>query len=346
MRIAFLVSQLTMGGGERQLVRTAAHLATQGGDVLVVSTNPGRQAIDAELAAPVPGLRFEVLDQPGHAARLRAARRAVRDAAPEVLVGWLKAGGPWAWAITESLPGTSLRLAERTRLGNYTRTWRTARLLMARRADRVVTNSRGAAREWRDALPALDVRVAPNFPPPRTDLLRWPNDEPVRLALIGRLVPAKAIPVALEALAIARTRGVALTLTVVGRDRDAGRTAARLRTLADELGVSPWVDWRPPDLSSLRQVRSFADVVVMSSIHEGSSNVVAEALGAGLPVVATEAVEPPWAGIEYATAPPGDAAALAQLLVDRAWEATSIAEGAWESWERAAGDAATEAWLG
>ena len=346
MRIAFLTSQLTIGGGERQLVRTADHLARAGAEVLVISTTPSLQALDLELGGPEGTPAHVVgIDEPTRRRRLDAARRLLRATSPDVLVGWLRSATVWAPLLGAAAGIPTLRLAERTTLDAYPPAWRRARLLAARRADRVVANAEHAAEQWRRAAPWVDVRVAPNLPPPLLAPIRQPDGDAVRFVLVGRLVPAKGVDVAIDALARACAAGLDAELVVVGRDYDGGATSAALRRRADEQGVGSRLELRPPDLRGVADVRPFADVLLVPSRWEGSSNVLAEGLAAGLPVLASEAVVAPWPGISFPTAPIGDAEALAEHMVGRAWEATSVGAGTFAEWARAAGGEAEAAWL-
>lgn len=347
MRLAFLTSQLTVGGAERQLVRTAAHLAGAGAEVLVVSTTPARTALDAERVdlAALPGLRVVTVDASSRRARLTEADRVLRAARPDVLVGWLQSATVWGPALAVAARIPTFRLAERNALSGYSRPWRHGRVMAARYGDRVVANSESAAAEWRAAAPWADVRYARNFPPPVFDPPPGGRDGPVRLVVVGRLVHQKGIDTAIDALALARARGLDAELTVVGRDYDGGRTSAMLADRVRAAGVDAAVRWRAPDLQGVSDVRAFADVLLVPSRWEGNSNVLAEGLAAGLPVLATDAVATPSPGISFPTVPADDADAMAAAMVGRAWESTSVEHGVWNDWATAAGREAERAWF-
>lgn len=135
-----------------------------------------------------------------------------------------------------------------------------------------------------------------------------------RLIYVGRLADVKGIGVLLEALAMIKRKFPQVTLDIVGDGPD----RASLETRANELGLSENVIFH--GYRSQAQVREHfadADVFVMSSFAEGVPVVLMEALGAGVPAVATriagigELVED---GINGLIVPPGDVHALANKV--------------------------------
>jgi len=346
VRIALLISQLTLGGAERQLVRTAAALAADGAghEVFVLANHPGLGAVEAEAPPTLPNLRFDALAVSGRRAKVAATRHRLRSFAPDVVVGWLRASWVLGGVLHEIDRRPSLYLAERNALASYPPTWRRAKVLVARRADRIVANSEEAAGEWRSVSSRFDVRVAQNFPPPRRAVATRQGEGPRRLVVVGRLEQVKGIDVAVRALAEARGAGADLELVVVGRDDEHGAALQRYRDLALSLGVDAAIEWRPPSKTWLDDVAGTVDGVLIPSRSEGSSNVLAEALAAGVPVLATTGVHAPRAGMAYAQALAGDPTDLARLLVDEAWTASRVEPGAFDAWEREAADQAVAAW--
>ncbi len=107
---------------------------------------------------------------------------------------------------------------------------------------------------------------------------------------VGRLAPNKAIEDALAALLVARAHGdEGAELEVVGRPVVPSYTAA-LRQYADELGLRGAVAFRGA-LSDEELAASLAraDVLVVTSRHEGFGVPVLEAMASGVPVVANDA---------------------------------------------------------
>jgi len=126
---------------------------------------------------------------------------------------------------------------------------------------------------------------------------REDHDRP-HLLTWGLLGPGKGIEWALRAMALLRDLSPAPVYTVAGRTHpkvleqfgDAYRDS--LKALAGTLGVTEDVTWRDEYLDQaelFRLIRS-ADVVVLpyDSTEQVTSGVLIEAVGAGVPVVATE----------------------------------------------------------
>jgi glycosyltransferase involved in cell wall biosynthesis len=136
----------------------------------------------------------------------------------------------------------------------------------------------------------------------------------------GRLAPEKGFNQVIEALGTPplRERNVELIIAGDGPSRD------ELATLAAQRGLAARVHLLG-HRADLPGVLKAADAFVVSSLHEGMSNVLMEAMALGLPCVAT-----PVGGVEEllaqgaaglvveASAPEPIAAALGQLLDDPA----------------------------
>ena len=130
------------------------------------------------------------------------------------------------------------------------------------------------------------------------------------LAFAGRLGPAKALDVALRALA--RVDGVGLVLAGDGPER------ARLEALAGELGLSGRVRFAGPlpreDVLGLFRA---ADAALLSSAWENFPHSVVEALAVGTPVISTAVggvAEVVQDGVNGLLVPAGDVERLAQAI--------------------------------
>jgi glycosyltransferase involved in cell wall biosynthesis len=156
--------------------------------------------------------------------------------------------------------------------------------------------------------------------PPGVDTVRFaPTDPPAEhlVLLAGRLVWEKGHQDLLRALALLRERGKDVRALVVG----AGPEEERLEAHAADLGVTDLVEWRrsvPYPEMPLLYAR--ASAVVLPSLptvmwEEQFGMVLAEALAAGVPVLASQSGAIPevlaGAGTLF---PPGDWLRLAELL--------------------------------
>jgi glycosyltransferase involved in cell wall biosynthesis len=163
------------------------------------------------------------------------------------------------------------------------------------------------------------------------------GDGSLRLLLVGHWTPRKGILAALDALARVRPQ---VTLDLVGdQDRDPAYaehvwSALRAPSLAGRVRVHGHVS--QPALATLF---ADADALLLSSTHEGYGMVLAEALAAGLPIVATRVGAVPEVvrdGFEAVLVPPGDAAALARAIEQLAADPTERRHRAELARERAA----------
>lgn len=186
-----------------------------------------------------------------------------------------------------------------------------------RRSTRVVCVSEAMAADVRRLFPERAAHVSAILNGVDDHFLRLPeksnNDEGgLRLLAIGSLVKGKGFDVLLRALAGAR--GQDWTLDLVGE----GPEQRRLAELARSLGLADrvrFVGALPPD--DIPGMFAHSDLFVMASFNEGRSNVVLEAMAAGMPIVATRipgVLELVTNGEHGWLVPPGDAQGLAASL--------------------------------
>lgn len=143
-------------------------------------------------------------------------------------------------------------------------------------------------------------------------------DGPLRLLLVGRLVPVKAIDLLIEACALLREQQVAFTCRIVGD----GPERHRLRQLIGRLGLGDAVELlgtRYPD--EVARLYDWSQVVVLSSRSEGTPMTIIEAMAKARPVVAPRLTAIPEMVTEGCTGllfEPGSAADLAAKLAQLA----------------------------
>jgi glycosyltransferase involved in cell wall biosynthesis len=199
----------------------------------------------------------------------------------------------------------------RVALLRRTRTW------AVRQARHVFTPSaylRGLVIGWGVSADAVTVNPnpAPELPPlpPRDELRAELGFDRPTLAFAGRLMAAKALDVALEALALVSEA----RLAIVGDGPD----RAELERQRDALGLDGRVRFIG-GLSREGVLRVFkaADAVLLSSRWENFPHVIVEALAVGTPVVATSVGGVPEVvrdGENGLLVPAGDAEALAEAI--------------------------------
>lgn len=132
------------------------------------------------------------------------------------------------------------------------------------------------------------------------------------LGAVGRLHPVKGLADLLQAVAGLRSAYPHVRLLLVGD----GPLRAELERQAAALDISETVIFTGAQ-KDVPAILSALDVLVLPSLAEGLSNVLLEAMAAGLPVVATAVGGTPELVIDGETGrlvPPQDAASLAQAI--------------------------------
>jgi glycosyltransferase involved in cell wall biosynthesis len=127
--------------------------------------------------------------------------------------------------------------------------------------------------------PEVAASERPAAPRDRAEGARW--------LAVGRVAPNKALEHAITALAVTRQHSdSAATLHVIGRPVTDTYEPA-LRRLVDELGLTDAVTFAGyASDAAVADAYTWSDVLVVTSEHEGFCVPVAEAMAAGLPVVA------------------------------------------------------------
>lgn len=105
---------------------------------------------------------------------------------------------------------------------------------------------------------------------------------PLRVSFVGRLVPVKALPLLLQAMAQLRQDGVAVTLDVVG----SGPMERPWRAEAARLGLADRVDWLGAlDAAGVARVIQASHVFCLPSVRESGGAVLLEAMACARPVI-------------------------------------------------------------
>jgi glycosyltransferase involved in cell wall biosynthesis len=323
-RLAFLITSLSWGGAQVQLVRLARELKLRGWDVRVVSMlEPGVFADELHQAdIPVDSL-FMSRGVPAPSGIFKLASILHRWN-PTVLCSFMyhanllgRAAGRLVGVpvIVSSIRNENLGNRMRERIDRLTN-WA---------SDAITTNStlaaagltqRGVVAPGRLLVIPNSIQVDryaknPGIRPRQRLELGIGNDEFLWLS-VGRLEQDKDHENLLAAMGLLDGKGIRASVRVAGEgpDRD------RLEAAAAELNLQDRVKF----LGTLRDLRPLyhaADGFVLPSRREGLPNVIMEALASGLPVVASrvggvpELVHEGESGI---LVPPRDAEALAAAM--------------------------------
>lgn len=137
---------------------------------------------------------------------------------------------------------------------------------------------------------------------------------PPYVLYVGNIAPHKNLIRLVEAFALCEPRTATLVIRGSGR---AGHVATVRRRIA-ELGLGPWIDWRPyEDASALPDLYRGARALVLPSLYEGFGLTALEAMACGTPVIATRAASvPEVVGDAALMVDPLDVRALAAAIAD------------------------------
>lgn len=147
----------------------------------------------------------------------------------------------------------------------------------------------------RDLSQYLDTRSAAVIPPVSARLplfqrpaLTFSETQPLRILILGRIVPHKRVEHGIQMLAELRRRGLSVDLDVVGSCHNAVY-AGFLEHQAQSLGVSDSVHmWGMLSDASVAERFAQASVLLVASEHEGFCVPVLEAMHLGVPAVVRE----------------------------------------------------------
>jgi glycosyltransferase involved in cell wall biosynthesis len=324
MRIALVISALGAGGAERVIIGLANAWVARGREVTLITFEPPGTTPYYELDERVVLRQLGVVSTARPiwrairqgARRVRALRQVLRAIEPDLTISFLAKINVLTVLAARGL-ALPVIVSERNNpeRQRFRATWRWLRARLYGVAYCVVTPSRGVLETFPGAIRARG-RVIPN-PVDLTPRRRLSGTR--RLVAVGRLVPQKGFDLLLQAFARIARAHPDWTLTIWGE----GDQRSRLETLRAELGLREQVQL--PGLTGRPgQWVEEAEIFVLSSRFESFGNVVAEAMVAGLPVVAFDC---PWGpgeilrdGEDGLLVPPEDvealAAALRRLILD------------------------------
>lgn len=312
-RVVHVTGCLEMGGQEKLLIEFARHADRRRFELRFVSL-AGRGALAADLEAL--GWPVTALDAPP----------GLRPGLVGTLVRLFRAWGAQVVHTHNERPliyaAPAAKLARVRRVihtkhgrgtGNSRRQlWLTA--LAARFANEFVGVADDCARlAVAQGVPARRVRTLHNGIDTRRFAYRGPcPDGPA--VLVARLCPEKDVPTLLDAVALAVSRRPDFRLQIAGD----GICLPELRRRAAELNLDGHVAFLGM-VDDVPALLAGARLLVLSSISEGVSLTLLEAMACGLPVIATRVGGTPEVVADGATGllvPPRDPSALAAALLE------------------------------
>jgi len=138
-------------------------------------------------------------------------------------------------------------------------------------------------------------------------------DRPLRVSFVGRLVPVKALPLLLQAMARLRQEGMAVALDVVGD----GPMIIPWREEAAALGLANCVQWHGAlPAAGVAEVMRRSHVFCLPSVRESGGAVLLEAMACARPVIGMDFGGPAEVvdeAVGWKVAMPDEAAAIVGL---------------------------------
>ena len=289
LRVALLAGTLGRGGAEKQLAYAACALQDAGVRLEVYALQEGEfyGAVlrDAGLAPVCVGRAANP------ALRLLTFARALRRFRPHVVQAAQFYVNLYVALASRACGALAIGALRSDVVLDLQATGRWGRLLL-RAPSALVANSQAArATAARLGVRATKIHVVPNVIETSAFDRAWRSRPAARRGphavaiLVATLVPEKRVDRFLEGLALARRSAPGLQGVVAG----AGPERASLEAHAGWLGLLPGgVEFRGA-CDDIPRLLAEADILVLTSDHEGLPNVILEAMAARLPVVTTPA---------------------------------------------------------
>jgi len=335
--ILFLIGSLELGGAERQMATLIRHLIARGVNCLLFALESPGPVYDS-----LKGVGLKIHDG-GYRRKSGLPKKALLLVRSQfrlfLLLAKIRPGVVHAYlpltnfmgALAGRLSGVPLVITSRRALGTHQdryKGWRVFDILSFRLSHLVTVNSRAVGQDTliRDrGIPSKLRRIYNGIDPAPFEAARA-NRETVRKTLriprhekvvisIANLIPYKGISDLIEAAAAVRKRMPAVRFQLVGEDRG---IQEELDAQARRLGVSQQVAFLGQRLD-VPDLLAASDLLALSSHEEGFSNVILEAMAAGLPVVATDVGgnrEAVMNGVTGWLVPPRDSEAMADKILD------------------------------
>jgi glycosyltransferase involved in cell wall biosynthesis len=309
IRIAYLITDLDVGGAENNLVALALGLDRSRYEVHVATLKPAGTLAERLRAAGIPVFDLRMRGKASVLAFVRLVRW-LREVKPDILHTWLFHANFLGRLATlfARVPAvvSSIRVAEPRRSHLF------LDRITQRRADVMLVNSQSLR----------DYEVAHGIEPERLHVIpnavdverfriahRAKLDTRVLIVLfIGRLDRQKGVGVLLEAAAELSKRRRDFRFVIAGDGPE--RAPLMMEAARLQLANVEFLGFR----TDVPELLADADVFVLPSRWEGMPNVVLEAMAAGCPVVATRVtgtVDLVADGVNGLLVPPDDAPRLA-----------------------------------
>ncbi len=289
--VAFVISDLGVGGAQRVLVNLANRLTSDGYRIALItvdSTDSDYFRIDGRIQRIALGMKQPSQDFinaiASNVRRIKSLRNVLRDMGTACIVSFVGTMNILTILATRYM-GARVIISERNdpareSLGVF---WDFMRRLVYGRADVVTANSKGAIASLSRYVPPGKLLYVPNVMTRMSSKGRAGSRENWILA-VGRLERQKGYDVLLEAFSRLRRTAPDWVLVIVG----SGSLEPTLRKLAGELDIPiEKIIWKGQVDPYPLYLRS--SIYVLPSRYEGTPNTLLEALQCGLAAVVSDA---------------------------------------------------------
>ena len=322
MRILYVIDSMTKDGAESQLLKTLTHFAPDQYEVYVVLSRAEGERI-AELAA-LPCVR-DVTTLAGENKRVRLIEKAftlggiIKAVKPDIVHSWLwysnfLCGISRRFGLWRKIPFIASQRGDYHARYSKFRLWLTEKLIYSP-ADCLLTNSEQIQRRLHQLYPNKKIFSIPNLLELPTEV--WTHKqrdaaEEKLIVSVGRFASEKGHRYLIEALSLLNRKDVKWRCTFLGE----GELESELRAITAKHNLSDKVMF-PGFCEDVFSTLLKADVFVLPSLHEGSPNALIEAMGVGMPCIASDVggirdlIENERNGIRI---PPQDSGELADAL--------------------------------
>lgn len=291
MKVLFLAGSLNQGGAEFQLLSLAKLFKDKGHEVEVFALT------DYEFYMPFihsHSLKYTCLsNDQAKIKRVFLTAKKIRTSKPDLIVSYLKVVSQVAIvARMMSMIKVKLIVGERTSLIKPWHDLYYFNLLLL--ADHVTVNSVSKLNNIKRRFPLLRNRL--NFMPNiieiqdyKPEVIIPKESTSLKIIYVGRISPEKNILTLVQSVIKILERGKKITLELYGDNK----SKLYFEKVKDEINASSFresiIHMGP--VTDVKAAYKNADLLCLISSYEGFSNVLAEALACGIPVIASDIEE-------------------------------------------------------
>jgi glycosyltransferase involved in cell wall biosynthesis len=296
VRILYVIDSMTRDGAETQLLKTLSRLPSSEFEAFIVLSREAGERFDQLVTLPIvqnvtilnDGRRASVSSMLENVFKLGGVVKATE---PDLIHSWLwysnfLCGLASRFSLSSHLPLiVSQRGDYQARYGRF-RLWLTEKVIY-NRADVILTNAAGIRDNLCSRYPEKQIVWIKNIidiPPLPTPRQEGVEGEVPHIVSVGRLAAEKGHQFLIEALHLLNTKFdfPDFRATIFGE----GELNNELRRLIDNYQLSDRVQL-PGFCDDVFSALSCANLFVLPSLHESSPNALIEAMGVGVPCIAS-----------------------------------------------------------